>query len=794
MRILSHPADARHLEKPLTSHLLNVANGAEARIQRLSLNCQYLSKTEIATLAFRIGLYHDLGKASSYFQQYLKDAKPSALTKHSLISAILLYYDLIDGGYSEETAAICFKAVQRHHGNLQTFGEENLDSATIRNTLTIYEDIQNQLREHDELASFAADYQVKLPRLSKAIREDMQEALQSIPEAPNWETAMERFLIQNLLFSVLVDADKSDAARWDIEPDAALKQKLLYSPDSYLEGFAHQESELNQIRTQLRQAAANCDMEAGLYAMSAPTGSGKTLACMAFAQNMQAQSDRQRRLIYCLPYTSIIDQNHEEFRRVLNANSIDVENPDILLKHHHLVDYSRPEGRGDDYNYQDFLADNMWADSWNAACIVSTFVQLFHTLIGSRNSMLRKLHNIFNSIILLDEVQSLPPKYYLVLRQLFSVLATRFDTHILSCTATQPALFNAGSFCEISPTGLFDHEIFNRVKLKVNLENQSVETFAENLDLQAADNALLVMNTKRSAITLYQLLHERFGHEYQLYCLTTLHTPFCRKCILNLVKRALKRNERIILISTQLIEAGVDISFKKVYRDLGPLDSIVQVAGRCNRNTELGVLGGEMEVICLEDDRGEYCKRVYDNYILEQGKTLLRKKQNWESKDFAELISNYYQSIDFEAASRALLSAIKNLNYDAEIQGELAIDRFKLIEDTYATNTLYILHTKSAERNMEKLLSARDKLKEEWQNKEESSKLRLQMAQAYQKLSAHQINLSDSEIKNYSQQMAYFQKMADGMYYIQKDDVAKAYSSETGFLYEPLDQGSVTAL
>src|SRR5690554_5446995 len=128
------------------------------------------------------------------------------------------------------------------------------------------------------------------------------------------------------------------------------------------------------------------------------------------------------------------------------------------------------------------------------------------------------------------------------------------------------------------------------------------------------------MNTKRSAIDLFRILKDQYGDSYRFFCLTTFQTPKSRLCRIAEIKTALENKERIILVSTQLIEAGVDLSFQRVYRDFGPLDSVIQVAGRCNRHSEYGVLGGRMSLLLLTDDGKEYCRRVYDNYLLQKTK------------------------------------------------------------------------------------------------------------------------------------------------------------------------------
>ncbi|MDY0337607.1 MAG: CRISPR-associated helicase Cas3' [Candidatus Cloacimonadaceae bacterium] len=794
--IISHPAYKDYQRKPLTVHLTNVAQGCQARIQRLSLSTLSIVKDDLVRLAFRVGLLHDIGKASSFFQAYINGGERSIYSRHSLISAIILYHNLINERAWQDFAIIGFKAVQRHHGNLSSFGSEGLDQGIlIANTLKIYDDILLQIERDHELKSFVAEHNILLPKLNKESVMELAYALEDIRPSDDAENAIERFFIQNLLYSVLIDSDKYDAARINHDPDESLRQDISFSPAKHLASFSKTEDDLNRIRGELLQAASFAKTDkTKTYALSAPTGSGKTLACLGFAESLQDALPGPRRVIYCLPYTSIIDQNHDVVEQVLKSNGFDPGNTTILLKHHHLVDFSRPDAN-DEYDYHDYMNDNLVADSWNAACVISTFVQLFHSLIGSRNSLVRKLHNIINSILLLDEVQSLPPKYYLLLRIIFKVLAERFDTYILTCTATQPFIYEPQSYIELSPDQLFEHPVFNRVKLFIHKDPCELEDFAQRVELEGIDNALFVMNTKRSAIDLYTQLQERYGKSYSVFCLTTLHTPACRIKRIEDVRTALEAKERIILVSTQLIEAGVDLSFCRVYRDLGPLDSVIQVAGRCNRHGELGVLGGEMHLLNLMKDGKDYSTQVYDKYILAKTKELLYRHEALESRDFPRAIYEYYHSLEFSAEAKAILSAIRELNYDQEIKGQLAIDRFRIIEDQYATISVYLLLTDEAQRSMDRLLEARELLRDKKHLEEhEESKARLSIAKAYISLARFQINLKPSEFKNYSIETSYVQKLDDYIYYIPLDDVMKAYSNETGFLTEPTEKGSALSL
>ena len=207
--IISHPAFREYQRKPLTQHLTSVASGCMERIQRLSLSTHLIGKDDLAKLAYRIGLLHDLGKASSFFQNYIRGGPRSYRTNHSLVSAIVLYFDLQAHECWQEFALIGFKAAQRHHGNLSAFGTENLDNGTIvSNTLEIYSDIKTQISLSEDLKLFVNINCIALPDINADKLRSLNLVLDGFTAIEDVDDSIERFLVQNLLFSVLIDADK----------------------------------------------------------------------------------------------------------------------------------------------------------------------------------------------------------------------------------------------------------------------------------------------------------------------------------------------------------------------------------------------------------------------------------------------------------------------------------------------------------------------------------------------------------------------------------------------------------
>jgi CRISPR-associated endonuclease/helicase Cas3 len=434
-------------------------------------------------------------------------------------------------------------------------------------------------------------------------------------------------------------------------------------------------------------------------------------------------------------------------------------------------------------------------EAWESAFIVTTFVQFFHTIIGYTNSFLKKFHNMVNAIVILDEVQNIPPDYYHLLKQVLDVLGKRFNIYFLLITATQPEILDQE---KSEPISVVQSEtymkapLFNRVKLTFQKKEQTLEEFAENFCKSFSDdNCLVVMNTKKSAISLYEQIRDQ-KTDYQVFCLTTFLVPHDRGRKINQIKEALKDSEKIIVVSTQLIEAGVDLSFKLVYRDFGPLDSIVQVAGRCNRNNEYGELGGEMRLLKLVNaNHGEkpYHAYVY-NPILAQYVEQTLKQDVYESKDFSDLSADYFEKFEFTHKAGQLLAAICDLNYNDDRRSQIPVEKFKLIEE-YSEETLFILVTPEAEQRMKLLLVYKKQLQEKGLSKEEKDARLFEIEKLKAALKTCQISLRKRELEAYKDSIIIEEK--ERYKFISHDNQMKyAYDQDIGFLTIPKTEISST--
>jgi len=805
--LISHPAEKNAPEKPLRVHLFNVGEHSRRLIENMRLDLTVISQEKLAKLAYFVGIFHDFGKATTWFQDYINgDRKGDNRTHHSFVSALVCYHAVRENFDSPIWAMIAYLLVKRHHSNLQTFNPDEADNLHIAKK-QLDNILKNQAVEVEQIYSEAFGDIIRL--VESVDLEDFEEALEDFED--DWDDygdgltddqRTELFFVVNLLFSVLIDTDKKDAARLDTAYFDGNLEEPVSDLFDYIEDCRKKEPEkfdkskpLNKLRDEfLSEISANESIrpENHFYTVTAPTGIGKTFGCLVFANKLKAMLPKgEGRIIYCLPYTSIIDQNFDEFEKIIRfakKEKYDQRPGRYLLKHHHLT-FKEVKNRvsREEYRYKDYLDDKLFVESWESAMIVTTFVQFFHTIIGYKNSFLKKFHNIVNSIVILDEVQNISPDYYKLLQDVLDVLGKRFNICFLLITATQPEILNpekSGTAELVDKRKYMKDPLFNRVRLEIKTEPQYLDDFKEEFcDTFSGENCLLVMNTKKSAIGLYKHIQEEMGSDYAIFCLTTYLTPFDRRNKLERIKDALKNREQVIVVSTQLIEAGVDVSFRHVYRDFGPLDSVVQVAGRCNRNNEYGELGGEMRLVNMNDEKDKsYHSYVYKSILSQHVNDVIENKI-YESKEFASLSEKYFSKFDFIAKSGSLLNAIYDLNYDADVRKQIPVKDFKLIEE-YQEENIYILRTEQAENDMCRFLGLKEKLTDKGMGKEERHGVLFEMEKLRGKLREYQISLRGNEIEAYKDSLTI--EGEDYYPYISYENQKEyAYDDEIGFLVKP---------
>ena len=488
-----------------------------------------------------IGLAHDIGKCSKAFQERLRGGR---VVDHAAAGAF-------ECAKLDAFWAACCAA--GHHGGLPDFGN-------IRND--------------------TADDPTLFGRLQKAIKRGIpayempfELLYTSAPEGYGKDLLTDSFIIR-MLFSCLVDADYLDTECFmsggavDREPGEPLPT-LLEKLDRYIAPWWKPSNELNQKRNEILRACIDGSArEKGLYTLTVPTGGGKTIASMAFALN-HAVRHGMTRVIYVIPYTSIIEQTAAVFREVFGERNV--------VEHHSGALFEVAEG-GETGQYRNIKA----TENWDAPIIVTTAVQFFESLYANRPSKCRKLHNVANSVIIFDEAQMLPSAQLQPCVAAISSLVTHFGSTAVLCTATQPSLndlfarFAPGfSPKELYPDVTAVYDAFRRVTF-ADMGTVNVETLSAKL--KALPQVLCIVNSRKSAQEVFaQLPADGSFH------LSTLMYPAHRREILEEIRTRLRSGLPCRVVSTSLIEAGVDVDFPAVYREMAGLDSILQSAGRCNR-------------------------------------------------------------------------------------------------------------------------------------------------------------------------------------------------------------------
>lgn len=602
--------------EPLKDHLRDVA-------ERAALFASAFGAAEEARLA---GLLHDLGKYSDRFSRRLEGLERGLDHWSAGAWAAAVRF---------RNAAVAL-AIQGHHVGLQA------------------PDALNQLRKP---AGGLELTETDFPSLLALLEADGLSL--PAPGGSIFDPAGLKgsgMLDVRMLFSALVDADfleteahfQRDGGGEKVYRDGGpplQADQALARLDAHLAELSRQgraAPHVDRLRADLlaacREAAA---LPPGLFTLTAPTGAGKTLAMLAFALG-HAREHGLRRIVMAVPFLSIIEQTVRVYRSLL----VPELGERYLLEHHSLAGTRGTEGDGQSENER---AARLQAENWDAPLVVTTSVQLLESLFANRPSACRKLHRLAKSVILLDEVQTLPPALAVPTLAALSHLAARYGSTVVFATATQPAFESLDRHVlRLSPSGWTPREIvpaslglFERARRTHVLWDVQTPCSWASLadDLACAGSALCIVNLKQHAHDLAQLLADR-GVPGLLHLSTNL-CPAHRERVLAEVRERLEKKLPCVLISTQCVEAGVDVDFPQVFRALAPLDAIAQAAGRCNRNGRMAE-PGLVRVFLPEDER--YPPGGYETAARV---TFLLLKQHPEGLDLQspELFAEYYRTL-----------------------------------------------------------------------------------------------------------------------------------------------------
>lgn len=549
--VWAHSRNTAGRRHELVDHLQSVARRAAL----------FADKWNAGEIAYWAGLWHDLGKFNPAFQVYLKACEEDpdgrhARVDHSSAGAVFAaqFWDAL--GFP-----LAFPLAGHHSG------------------LADLTDLKQRLHEKAR----APEVQEALERARQAIA-GLEPGGDASRVFPSWAVASELSLefFLRLLFSALVDADFLDTEQ-HFEPEKANGRAYATGLEALYEHLLmHQarisgrkDDDLNRARHEIYQAClAAADEPPGIFRLTVPTGGGKTLSGMAFALKHAIRYGLER-VIVAIPYTSIIEQTADVYRSVFG---------DAVLEHHSALTLRDIAGEPSEAEIRAQLA----AENWDAPIVVTTAVQLFESLFADRPARCRKLHNVARSVLILDEVQTLPVELLAPILNALQELCDHYGTTVVLCTATQPALDESPhlkglrNVREIIPAPARYFDTLKRVRYELPAEGEQWSWEQVAAEMRRELQCLAVVNTKKDARALLEALDDP-----QALHLSTALCGAHRRWVIKEVRRRLQDKEPCRLVATQVIEAGVDLDFPVVFRAVGPLDRIVQAAGRCNREGRL---------------------------------------------------------------------------------------------------------------------------------------------------------------------------------------------------------------
>jgi len=618
--------------------------------------------------AYLAGLWHDLGKYRAGFQRYINQAD------HPEDAHI---EGKVGGREKTHSAAGALWAMQRlpkPYGNVLAY----LIAGHHAGLDDWHGGLAERVQNPDSLTELSEALDAKPPE-HILLHRDFDPDGRPIPGG-----AFGFALWVRMLFSCLVDADFLDTeAHFDKtgpqrrDGFASLEQmRSAFDASMRVKAETATPSQVNTLRSDiLRQCRDKAALPPGFFSLTVPTGGGKTLSSLAFALN-HAQAHDKRRIIYAVPYTSITEQTADVFRSVFK----DLGN-DVLVEHHSQADAA---------DQAETARSRLACENWDGPLIVTTNVQLFESLFAAKTSRCRKLHNIVGSVIVLDEAQQLPPAFLQPILDVLNLLVKHYGVTVVLCTATQPALNSTDYFDKSkdlrglenvreiidNPDSLFD--ALRRVDVELPPDLQDSTPWTDVAARVAREDCVLtIVSTRNAARELHRLLPEGTLHLSALMC--GAH----RKAVIDRIKARLQAKregldlEPLRVVSTQLVEAGVDIDFPVVYRALAGLDSLAQAAGRCNREGRLPGKGRVVVFVPPEPAPPGHLRKAVQACI----STLHGQQADPLGRAlFATYFAQFYSAVNLDAkqiVEKLTINDRKTLS----VQFRTAAEAFRLVDD-----------------------------------------------------------------------------------------------------------------
>ncbi|PMP83154.1 MAG: hypothetical protein C0175_02335 [Caldisericum exile] len=762
MMIYSHP------QRPLVDHLLGVEKMMLEFFEDQKLDTQkaFGIETELfKSLIHVIAISHDLGKATKKFQEKLTGS--NVRSPHSEISAIYAYaaakecFSKADEK-AKEISFYAFVVVRRHHGFLKYYIDEVADLKYNKERLV------NMTKSIDkEFATWFKDRtHVEIsPQKTSEIIDEISEIDTEIDNILNSKNDLSSYFTINFLYSILIDADRLDAATYGrkiskrIDFDTKVVQKYMESH------FKNSEGIINDLRKTIHKDVLNSEisLKDHFYTITVPTGGGKTLTSFDFALKLKEMikniEGRMPRIIYALPFTSLVDQNAQIIKDVISIERKVSTN--LLLVQHHLT----PNEYTDDENGPlDEDLSSLFISGWDSEIIVTTFVSLFEGLISNRRSDIRKLHTIFGAIVILDEIQNIPHEYWKLISEVFNFIAQKTGTYFILTTATKPKIFIDSKELATNKFELKRIKIVNETKELNTLESLYEEVL---YDLKQNKRVLVVLNTISASQNFFKMFEEI---KMKKFYLSAGVIPKLREKVIN----EINKGDVKLLVSTQVVEAGMDIDFDTVYRDMAPVDSIIQSCGRCNRNYTLCM--GIVHLIDLKNDNGtSYSNLVYDDLLVGISKEIFNEiSEITEDAIEKSLINPYFEKVsNYITQSEKYLHSLKKLFYFSQNKAieNPPISTFSIIKGFLKAN-IYIEYDQEAVDLWNEFEEIQSLDPKEWY---------IKATRLFKKMNQYiiSVNITKSLIENGPPLVD--RQRGNSFYFVQKDRLNDFYDEEIGF-------------
>ena len=762
-----------------------------------------------------VSLFHDIGKVNPNFQEKLKGSCPKEYDHHAYLSAYAFFMFLIKNpdmfkvshGFNSNNYLISLiTIVAKHHVDLPDMmpnGDNSILSSYEVSNLYAFLD-----KKHISFGNVFSELLGIEPSMPSLMEEErIRFFFKGIVNKSNdYKVALPFYLEIQSIFSALIKADKSDAGDMVSTLDKEVEDLKNFSHiypsilQHYLDNLKSQ-TLLNIERTKIRLESIN-SIRKGLkegkqiFELTAPTGSGKTLMLLSLASEI-IKSKGAKRIIYGLPFLSITEQVESEVLKILKGYEYFVQRIDSKSTNTRFDDIQKEMDENPSEKLsQELVALEFQEDTFAYPFIITTFVRIFETLLGNKNHELMKLPNFSNCVFLLDEIQSLPPRLYGFFVAYLDKFCKLTGSFAIISTATQPVLQlpdsnkDAKDFFmdyeqpfKLLSLSHYENPVFNRYTVEVQKSIIDIEQLG-NIVLQEKKSVLVILNTIQDTKELYNIIADNMD-ERNVLLLNTHFTPRDRSLKIYLAKRKLRQGDKVVLISTQLIEAGVDIDFPVLYRDFATISSIVQSAGRCNRNGK-NAEKGKVVVVRLGTNQGERSSLIYrgpDKELIKFSRESFYESGICEEKDMLNIQKAFFEKICDQLIFGAYGEKLKNnLMEDISQCMYEKVGRFSLIDNNiFGEECLYYVPRNSEDNNFELLLEYQKNLKESLSHDDKISIIRCHKRKLSNQLKKMANRIVQIRIKpNQSKPITSSNEDYNGLYKISTN----CYNFDTGIIID----------